>query len=124
MNFRPFLVLTGLLVLNSVTAQKKQALKEIFTTSPIHVKTPLMTDTVDIKGNKLTDTNILKMRVAVPDQDKFKETIKADSMGYFCSEKPIKDASFHLFSFYNLVWRVSLPGCPPPPHVCSQRIFR
>ena len=100
MNFRPFLVLTGLLVLNSVTAQKKQALKEIFTTSPIHVKTPLMTDTVDIKGNKLTDTNILKMRVAFPDQDKFKETIKADSMGYFCSEKPIKDASFHLFSFY------------------------
>lgn len=100
MNFRPFLVLTGLLVLNSVTAQKKQALKEIFTISPIHVTTPLMTDTVDIKGNKLTDTNILKMRVAFPDQDKFKETIKADSMGYFCSEKPTKDASFLLFSFY------------------------
>lgn len=100
MNIRPFLILTGLFALSNITAQKKQPLKEIYSVSPIRVTYPLKTDSVDIKGNKLTDANLLKMKVSIPEQDKFKQPLKADTAGYFNLEKPTEDAAFHLFSFY------------------------
>lgn len=100
MNIRPFLILTGLFALSNITAQKKQPLKEIYSVSPIRVTYPLKTDSVDIKGNKLTDANLLKMKVSIPGQDTFKQPLKADTAGYFNLEKPAEDAAFHLFSFY------------------------
>lgn len=100
MNIRPFLILTGLFALSNITAQKKQPLKEIYSVSPIRVTYPLKTDSVDIKGNKLTDANLLKMKVSISGQDTFKQPLKADTAGYFNLEKPAEDAAFHLFSFY------------------------
>lgn len=94
------LLLLACLITMGVTAQKNQPLKEIYAAPPVVVSSPLMTDTVDVKGKKLNDENILKMKLAIPEQVKFNNTLLADSAGYFFVEKPEKNAQFHLFSFY------------------------
>jgi dipeptidyl aminopeptidase/acylaminoacyl peptidase len=84
----------------SIYGQKKQPITEIYATPvPVQVGNPIQIDTVDIKGKKFSDENLLKMNLAIPEQSSFTKTVSASMDNWFLMEKPEKGASLHLFSF-------------------------
>lgn len=82
------------------SAQKKQNLVEIYGQNPVTVLNPIMIDSVDMKGEKFTSANLLKMPLSVPEHEKFTRIIKADTAGYFKVQRPAEHGTLNLFSFY------------------------
>lgn len=102
MNLRllPFILLFVCCLTNSY-GQNKQPVTEIYTTDlSLRIKSPVKVDTVDVKGKKFSDENLLKMNLTIPGQARFTKTVNADMDNWFIVEKPSKGSVIHLYSFY------------------------
>ncbi len=100
MKLRIFLFCFLLIPLLSAYSQKKQRLSEIYTMAPVKVVNPVMMDSVNLKGNKFSDKDFLKMNLNIPEQSSFVRPLKSDTAGYFFLEKPETGLQIQLFSFY------------------------
>ncbi|MBK5721919.1 S9 family peptidase [Dysgonomonas sp. Marseille-P4677] len=100
MRSRFFLVFLFLSITISLSSQKKQTLSEIYTLAPVAVKDPLIIDSLNLKGEKYSVKDLLKMKLTIPEQSDFVRPLKSDTAGYFYAEKPKEGSTFQLFSFY------------------------
>lgn len=100
MNLRYPLLLLCFLVTISLFSQKKQTLSQIYTTAPVRVISPLLVDSVTLKGEKYSEKDMLKTNLAVPEQETFIRPLKSDTAGYFFPEKSKDGSTFQFISFY------------------------
>lgn len=101
MNLRYLFLSLCILLTASLSAQKKQKLSQLYTTtSPVEIESPFMVDSVNLKGEKYADKDLLKTNLTIPKQTAFSLPLKADTAGYFFPPKPEKGSAFQLFSFY------------------------
>lgn len=101
MNLRYLFLSLCILLTASLFAQKEQKLNQLYTTSsPVEVGSPFMVDSVNLKGEKYADKDLLKMNLTIPKQSAFSLPLKADTAGYFFPPKPERGSAFQLFSFY------------------------
>lgn len=90
-----------LFITATLFAQKKQYLQQVYSTPPVNVMSPLKIDSINLKGEKFTDKEKLKMSLTIPEQTSFVRPLKPDTAGFFYPEKPQKDmTTMQLFSFY------------------------
>ncbi len=100
MNTKSFILFFLLIVSGNVFSQKKQSLPQIYATPPVTVIQPFKVDSLDLKGEKFSDKDMLKMALTIPAQESFVRPLKADTAGYFFPEKPTeKNTVMQLFSF-------------------------
>ncbi len=96
-----FNILICLFVSISLFAQKKYSLSEVYTTPPVTVINPLEIDTINIKGERFAEKDLLKMSFTIPDQAIFTRPLKSDSEGFFYPEKPLENTTtMQMISFY------------------------
>jgi len=100
MRLRFLLVLICLVFASGLFSQKKQTLSHIYTTSTIKVNNPYMVDSINLKGEKFSEKDLLKMNLVIPEQSAFNKALKADTAGYFHPERPLEGSAFLLYSFY------------------------
>lgn len=89
-----------LIVAYSIQAQNKKPVNTIYTVPPVAVLSPLKIDSTNLKGEKFTEKDLLKMNLTIPPQSSFTKEIVADSEGFFMLERPFENSTFQLFSFY------------------------
>ncbi|MGC3977680.1 MAG: prolyl oligopeptidase family serine peptidase [Paludibacteraceae bacterium] len=95
-----FTFATFLTMLTMTAQSKKVNFTELWMYGPISVYKPILLDSIDIKGKKYTNDNLLATDINFPEQSKFVTTIKPDTAGYFSLPKPTKGNVFYLISFY------------------------
>lgn len=100
MKFRFLSILFCLCILTGLYAQEKQTISQIYTIAPIAVAKPLLVDSLNLKGEKYSEKELLKMNLTIPEQSAFVRPLKSDTAGYFYLEKPKEGTSFQLLSFY------------------------
>lgn len=100
MNLRLSILVLSVFLAVNLFSQKKQNLSQIFTVAPVTIQNPFMLDSVNLKGKKFDEKELLKMKLSVPEQFAFVRPLKSDTAGYFYAEKPEEKSSFQLFSFY------------------------
>ncbi|MDR1714993.1 MAG: prolyl oligopeptidase family serine peptidase [Prevotella sp.] len=81
-------------------SQTKQKLPQIYAAPPVAVINPLIVDSTNLKGDKYSEKELLKMSLTIPEQTAFVRPLKSDTAGYFYAEKPREGYTFQLFSFY------------------------
>ena len=81
-------------------SQIKQKLSQIYAAPPVAVINPLIVDSTNLKGDKYSEKDLLKMNLTIPEQTAFVRPLKSDTAGYFYAEKPREGYTFQLFSFY------------------------
>lgn len=81
-------------------SQIKQKLPQIYAAPPVAVINPLIVDSTNLKGDKYSEKDLLKMNLTIPEQTAFVRPLKSDTAGYFYAEKPREGYTFQLFSFY------------------------
>jgi dipeptidyl aminopeptidase/acylaminoacyl peptidase len=89
-----------MLFMLNIAAQNTQTLKEIYGMNPISLSKPIEIDSVNIKGEKFDDKNLLKTQITIPEQSAFVNLMKSDSDDFFIPEKSEAEYSLQLFSFY------------------------
>ena len=67
---------------------------------PVKVQKPLILDSVDVKGKKYSDDNLLSTAINFPEQSKFTGVLFVDTAGYFRPAKPTAGQVFYFVSFY------------------------
>ena len=88
-------------VTTNLLAQKKYSPAEIYMMPPVTVINPLELDSVDVKGERFTENDLLKMSVTIPEQAAFVRPLKSDSEGFFYPEKPLENTTtIQMVSFY------------------------
>ncbi|MDR0823630.1 MAG: S9 family peptidase [Prevotella sp.] len=101
MKSKLFILSVCLFAATNLSAQKKQSLTQIYTTPPVTVINPLTIDSINIKGEKFSEKDLLKMSLTIPEQSAFVRPLKSDDEGFFYLEKPVENAtSLQLISFY------------------------
>ncbi|NDV79056.1 prolyl oligopeptidase family serine peptidase [Dysgonomonas sp. 511] len=83
-----------------IFAQKTQTLPQIYSTPPVQITSPYLVDSVNLKGQKFTEKNLLKQAISMPEQGAFVRPLKSDTAGYFYPEKAKEGHTLQLFSFY------------------------
>ncbi|GAB6121250.1 alpha/beta hydrolase family protein [Dysgonomonas termitidis] len=81
-------------------SQTKQKLPQIYAAPPVAVINPLIVDSTNLKGDKYSEKDLLKMSLTIPEQTAFVRPLRSDTAGYFYAEKPREGYTFQLFSFY------------------------
>jgi dipeptidyl aminopeptidase/acylaminoacyl peptidase len=81
-------------------SQIKQKLPQIYAAAPVAVINPLIVDSTNLRGDKYSEKDLLKMSLTIPGQTAFVRPLKSDTAGYFYAEKPKEGCTFQLFSFY------------------------
>lgn len=83
-----------------ITIGQTITLKQLYSTGKGYdVKPPVMMDSVNIKGQKFENKDLLETYISFPDQKAYTELLKSDLSGYFLLGKPQQGARFHLLSF-------------------------
>lgn len=101
MKLRYLLPLSLLFVAANLFAQKKLNVSQIYTLpSSFVVESPILLDSVNLKGERFEKKNLLKTALTIPEHKSFVLPMKADTAGYFYPPKPEKGSAFQLFSFY------------------------
>ncbi|WP_183307159.1 prolyl oligopeptidase family serine peptidase [Dysgonomonas hofstadii] len=100
MNLRILFIFFFLISYSAIFSQKEQRLNQIYTMAPVKVQNPVMMDSVNMKGKKFTEDDLLKMSLTIPEQTAFVRPLKSDTAGYFYPTKPETGTEFQLFSFY------------------------
>ena len=100
MNSKSLILLFLLIISGNIFSQKKESLPQIYATPPVAVVQPFKVDSLNLKGEKFSEKDILKMLLSIPDQEAFVRPLKADTAGYFYPEKPAeKNTIMQLFTF-------------------------
>ncbi len=95
-----YFILTCLLVCQAVFSQQTITLKRLYSTGKFYdIEKPVMVDSVNMKGNKFENKDILESFISFPDQASFIEELKPDLSNYFFVGKAQRGARFHLLSF-------------------------
>ncbi len=81
-----------------IQAQNIQ-LHELYAAKPYTVTKPVEIDSINRDDKKFTDTNLLQLRVSIPQQQHFNQKMTADTTGFF-SLPAQENAYMQLFSFY------------------------
>ncbi|WP_029904311.1 S9 family peptidase [Prevotella sp. 10(H)] len=81
-------------------SQTKQKLPQIFAAPPVAITDPVIVDSANLKGEKYSEKDLLKMNLTIPEQSAFVRPLKSDTAGYFYAEKPQNGYTLQLFSFY------------------------
>lgn len=97
---KSYFLLCCLFVCQLTLAQQTISLKRLYSTGKsFDVVNPVMVDSVNLKGDKYENKDILASFIAFPDHSSFIEELKADLSDYFYVSKAQKGARFHLLSF-------------------------
>lgn len=100
MNSKSLVLLFLLIVSGNIFSQKKESLQQIYATPPVTVVQPFEVDSLNLKGEKFAEKDMLKMPLSIPEQEAFVRPLKADTAGYFFPEKPTeKNTIMQLFTF-------------------------
>ncbi len=100
MNSKSLILLFLLIISGNIFSQKKESLPQIYATPPVAVVQPFKVDSLNLKGEKFSEKDILKMLLSIPEQEAFVRPLKADTAGYFYPEKPAeKNTIIQLFTF-------------------------
>lgn len=95
-----YFILCCLLICHTAFAQQTITLKRLFSTGkPYNVENPVMIDSVNLKGSKFDNKDLLESFISFPDQSAFTEELKPDMSNYFFVTKAQRGARFHLLSF-------------------------
>ncbi|PXV68832.1 dipeptidyl aminopeptidase/acylaminoacyl peptidase [Dysgonomonas alginatilytica] len=95
-----YFILCCLLICHTAFAQQTITLKRLFSTGkPYNVENPVMIDSVNLKGSKFDNKDLLESFISFPDQSAFTEELKPDLSNYFFVTKAQRGARFHLLSF-------------------------
>ncbi|MBD8390108.1 prolyl oligopeptidase family serine peptidase [Dysgonomonas sp. BGC7] len=89
-----------LIITFNLSAQKKQRIAQIYSTAPVSVVSPFAVDSLNLKGEKISEKEILKLQLSIPEQAVFVRPLKSDTAGYFYPEKAKEGTTLQLFSFY------------------------
>ncbi|GHV15074.1 peptidase S9 [Bacteroidia bacterium] len=100
MNTKLFISFLLLIVSGNTFSQKKQSLPQIYAAPPVTVVQPFKVDSLNLKGEKFSEKDMLKMSLSIPGREVFVRPLKADTAGYFFPEKPAdKNTTIQLFAF-------------------------
>ncbi|MDR1092061.1 MAG: S9 family peptidase, partial [Prevotella sp.] len=100
MNTKSFILFFLFIVSGNIFSQKKQSLPQIYAAPPVTVVQPFKVDSLNLKGEKFSAKDMLKMSLSIPEQEAFVRPLKADTAGYFFPEKPTeKNTIMQLFTF-------------------------
>lgn len=100
MKLRLSVIALCLILVIGMFSQTKQKLPQIYAAPPVAVINPLIVDSTNLKGDKYSEKELLKMSMTIPEQTAFVRPLKSDTAGYFYAEKPREGYTFQLFSFY------------------------
>lgn len=100
MKLRLSVIALCLILVIGMFSQTKQKLPQIYAAPPVAVINPLIVDSTNLKGDKYSEKELLKMSLTIPEQTAFVRPLKSDTAGYFYAEKPREGYTFQLFSFY------------------------
>ncbi len=93
-------IFSCLLFVFTAFSQQTITLKKIYSTGKHYdVDFPVMMDSLNIKGEKFENKNMLESFISFPDKRVFTDPLSADISGYFTLSKAQKGARFHLLSF-------------------------
>jgi len=98
---KPIILILALLI-SSITifAQKNITLKKIYSTGKqYNISFPVMNDTVNMKGQKFEEKNLLESFLSFPEKSEFTEELTSDISDYFHLSQAQSGARFHLLSF-------------------------
>ena len=84
----------------AVSAQQKQHVVEILGTEPVNLTYPVKFDTINIKGEKFEEKELLKTKLSIPEHNDFINEYFIGYNGFLNFEKPAENASLQLFLFY------------------------
>lgn len=88
------------LSVSNLFSQSSVTLKKIYTTvKSYNLSFPVTIDSVNIKGDKFQNKDLLESFISFPQSSAFSEPITADLSGYFLLSKATSDARFYLLSF-------------------------
>lgn len=83
-----------------VFSQQKITLKKIYSTGQYtDLNFPVMVDSINVKGKKFDNKQMLESSFSFPERKDFTEEMTADISDYFMLRKTQKDARFYLLSF-------------------------
>ncbi len=100
MNIKSFILFLLLIVSGNIFSQKKESLPQIYATPPVTVFQPFKVDSLNLKGERFSEKDMLNMPLSIPAQEAFIRPLKADTAGYFYPEKPTeKNTIMQLFTF-------------------------
>lgn len=100
MKTKAIFILCGLLSVSALFSQQAITLKKIYSTGQHYdVDFPVVLDSVNIRGEKFENKNILESFISFPDKSAFKDQLSSDISGYFTLSKAQRGARFHLLSF-------------------------
>lgn len=100
MNTKLFISFLLLIISGNTFSQKKQSLPQIYAAPPVTVVQPFKVDSLNLKGEKFSEKDMLKMSLSIPGREAFVRPLKADTAGYFFPEKPAdKNTTIQLFTF-------------------------
>lgn len=92
----------------NVFSQNIITLKEIYSTEKsVDMSFPLMIDSVNIKGQKFDNKEMLQSFISVPQENEFSNLLKTDLSDYFLLKKAPKDVRFYWLSFRIVVDKYS-----------------
>lgn len=97
---RVFFILCCLLCVLTAFSQQTINLKKIYSTGKHYdLEFPVIMDSVNIKGEKFENKNMLESFISFPDKSKFTDPLSSDISGYFLLSKAQQGARFHLLAF-------------------------
>lgn len=101
-----------------LSAQSRFPVTEMRHFGPVTVQTPVITDSLNVKGKTYTSENLLKTSFSPSIPENEYELVKADSSGFFTFRQPSRNFDLHLFTFYftadqfcNLKLEITSSGC-------------
>lgn len=95
-----FALICSMLVCQLVLAQNPIPLKKLYSTGRYYeIENPVMVDSLNMKGTKLENKNMLESFISYPEAESFIEELKPDLFNFFFLSKAQTRARFHLLTF-------------------------
>ena len=98
MKFR--ILVIALIAFLPVVAQKIISPETIYSFGPIDVQKPVLLDSTNLSNTKFNDEQLLSYKINFPQQTRFINQLRKDSLGFFNLDKPKEGKQFQLMSFY------------------------
>lgn len=93
-------ILGFIFIFHAAFSQQTITLKRLFSTGRSYdVVNPVMLDSLNLKGNRFDNKNLLESFISFPDESVFTDELKPDLSNYFFVSKAQRGVRFHLLSF-------------------------
>lgn len=96
---KKILLTASVLISSTLFAQQNILLRELLSTKPVTLHTPVICDSINVKGEKYDTKSLLKTTFEPSTNTPF-STINTDSTAYFRFPKPSSGSQLQLFKFY------------------------